>query len=201
MTYSDRLLQSEVASDPILNGAPSSWRPWVLAARCLGLFPVLFLLLLLGCVSDPTPLKKKPVNLPLPSRYSIDELHLLTMPAALNLDQTSGPDAFAVKVYAGSLSYPKPVPIREGTLEILMFDGVLKSGETASVKPLKIWQYTVAELKAHAFNTSIGICYQFTPQWGTNAPQQDRITIVGRYFSPSNAQIVTVPSTVEMNVK
>ena len=72
-----------------------------------------------GCVSD----KKPPPPIPPVVAGTLEQIHMLTSPFAVNMDGMPGPDGIAAKVYAGSESQPRFFPIESGTLEILMFDG------------------------------------------------------------------------------
>jgi hypothetical protein len=73
-----------------------------------------------GCITEGKEQRKiKKLGSP-PPNARITELHLWTMPVGINLDGRPGPDGFSLKVYASGPDYPKPIPLREGVLEILM---------------------------------------------------------------------------------
>src|SRR6185369_2066764 len=78
-----------------------------------------------GCVSDHKQgLQPRPAVSEGSAQSGIHELNLLAIPVALNFDQKPGPDGFIVKVYAGNRRQPKPLPIENGKLEIIMYDGI-----------------------------------------------------------------------------
>jgi hypothetical protein len=156
----------------------------------------LLLALLAGCASRP-PGAAGPSAI---AASPIDEVHLLSVPAALNLDQLPGADGFAVKIFAGNRKQPKPVSVTSGTLEILMFDGVLKDRNPSTAKPLRIWSFSASQLKDHLEKTSIGASYRFTLLWGEAKPAQENITILARYVSTAGATIYSAPSTISVAV-
>ncbi len=155
------------------------------------------LVLTVGCVSG----QKKSAGEPIPQQGPVEELHLLAIPVALNFDQVPGVDGFAVKVYAGSSQVPKSVRIPDGTLEILMFDGLLSGTDFAATPPLRIWTYPAAALKKFEIVTSIGTGYQLTPQWGEAKPTRDKITVVARYTSAGGVTIYSAPSSISAAVR
>ena len=154
------------------------------------LLPALVLTLFLtACAST----DKKPNTSP----ARITEINMLAVPVALNLDSLPGPDSVAVKIYAGNLREAKPVPITTGTLELLMFDGVLKKSSNAPT-PLHVWSYPARELKRYEFKASIGIGYEFTASWTTNKPAAAKVTLISRYVCESGSPIYSAPSTISI---
>ncbi len=162
--------------------------PLGLAVVCLALA------MLSGCASGQkaAPGAKTGPNAP------FDQLQLLCAPVTLDFDQTPGPDGFALRVYAVSTRQSKAVPITKGTLEILMFDGLLKGGGPDSPKPLRTWSYTAQELKGYAYKTAIGTSYGLTPLWGDAKPVQSRITVIARYTSPDGGKLRSAPSVISV---
>jgi hypothetical protein len=102
-----------------------------------------------------------------------------------------------VKIYAGNLREARPIPIVAGTLELLMFDGVLKKSSNAPT-PLHVWSYPARELKRYEFKASIGIGYEFTASWTTNKPAAAKVTLISRYLSESGSPIYSAPSTISI---
>ncbi len=93
---------------------------------------------------------------------------------------------------------PKALPIARGTLELLMYDGLLKLGGSESQKPLRTWSYTADELKDYAYKTVIGTSYGLTPLWGDAKPTENRITVIARYTSPEGVKISSAPSVISV---
>ncbi len=149
--------------------------------------------ILLGCSNTAT--KRPTASSSAPT--SIDKLNLLAAPIALNLDGLPGPDAVAVKIYAGNARNPKPVAITSGTVDLLAFEGLL--GNSTNVPaPFKTWTYTAAELRRMQFKASIGIGYQITAPFNGLKPKADKLTVVGRYRPDESHAIYSSPSTISV---
>jgi hypothetical protein len=166
------------------------------------LFPllscVLALLTSIGCVSD----KKSPPTGPsYGSGRAIDEINVLAFPVAVDVDQVSGPDGFALKVYASGRHSPKPVTIDEGKLDLFMFDGAFGLGNLEREKPLRTWTFTADQLKAFKIQTSIGVGYQLAPLWGQSKPTGSKFTVVIRYSAPNAQPVISEPSIISMGAR
>ena len=148
---------------------------------------------LLGCASP----KVKTPTTPPAEGLAIDQLRLLSVPVALNLDQQPGLDGFCVKVFGVSRSHPKPVPIREGVVEIMMFDGLLPKGTNAP-QPLCTWKYAAEELPQYELKGAVGTGYQLSPLWGEKRPARNRITVFARYLSPAGFTLGSAPSVISI---
>jgi hypothetical protein len=135
------------------------------------------------------------------TRSPIDAIHLLTIPVAVNFDGAPGADGFAIKVYGSRANEPKPVPIPRGVIEILMFDGVVRSAELAELRPLRTWAFEGPVLRDRQYRTSIGVGYQFALAWGDAQPSQERITVLVRYRAPDGRVIPSLPSSISVNVQ
>ncbi|MFO1497711.1 MAG: hypothetical protein U1G07_04840 [Verrucomicrobiota bacterium] len=156
--------------------------------------------LLAGCVSEPK--AKAPVS------HSdgdgggpIDEINLLAIPVALNMDQNPGLDGFVIKVYASNHSRPKPVAIERGKIEILMFDGIPGVTRDAAAQPRRVWTYAAEELKPFEIHTSIGTGYQLAPLWGADEPSGNKITVGVRYTPPQGPAVNSAPSIISVGLK
>lgn len=159
--------------------------PW---PYCLAWLWIGLILLCPSCATSPIASAGKP--------SSIQEINLLSMPMALNLDDTPGADGLAVKIFAISAASPKPVPIPNGKLEILLFDGTTTAGDSYNPDPLHIWTFTADDLKAFMFTKAIGSGYDLLLVWGANQPKQSRVTIVARYTPVKGPPIASGPNAV-----
>ena len=134
----------------------------------------------------------------------IREIHLLTMPMALNLDQIPGADGFAVKIYAIDKDRPKSVSITGGSLEILIYDGVLTLPSLATNTPVSTWRFTSSELSGFAQTTSVGVVYALTPTWGDRKPRRDKITVIACYAPQDQGaaehRVCSLPTTVTVSL-
>jgi hypothetical protein len=86
--------------------------------------------------------------------------------------------------------------LASGTLEVLMFDGVINEQTPSTAKPLHVWTQTAAELKSVAAKTHVGVSYPLTLLWGKNRPSEDVITIASRFIAPDGRAIYSAPSTI-----
>lgn len=146
-------------------------------------------------------LAAEPEGIAVRSRSRIQELHLFTVPSALDLDGKPGPDAFEVRVYASNADKAKGIPITQGSLEIMMWDGVSSSQVSSTNKPLHIWSFKQEELKRNVSQTSLGIGYRLTLRWEQDAPKKDGITIVARFLPTKGSPVYSPPSGIAMGPK
>ncbi len=130
------------------------------------------------------------------SDAGIEEVNVLIAPAALNFDGIPGPDGLSLRVYLGNPREAKYLPLPNGTLEVVMFDGILKPAEMASSQPLHVWSYPADELRAYGQKTSIGVSYVLTPMWGADRPTHNRVTVLVRCVSPQGKKTYSSPTIV-----
>ncbi len=131
----------------------------------------------------------------------INQLHLLVTSVALNLDGKPGADGVGVRLYASRRGEAAALPITQGTLEILMFDGNVPLDEVPQHQPRHTWTYPADKLKPQIQETSVGISYRFAALWGGDQPKSERVTVVARYTGPSGHPIYSAPSSVPVSVK
>jgi len=133
--------------------------------------------------------------------HGIDEVHLFGLPAALNLDNVPGPDAFSVRVFASNSSLAKGVAVRQGALEIVLYDGGYTAGQSMDALPLRTWSFSPQQLKALANENRLGIGYEFTLPWAGTPPKRNRVTVLARYRPPSGNTIVSGPASITLTVR
>jgi len=131
----------------------------------------------------------------------IDSLHVFSVPVALDLNGSPGPDGFGLTLYASSSAYAKGIPITAGTMEIRMFDGALQEDAKTNATPRRVWTFTSADLKQRVVKTSLGTGYRFAPRWEDTPPLQNRITIVANYVSPAGSVVRSAPTTIAVTSK
>jgi len=124
------------------------------------------------------------------------ELHLLTMPVALNLDGAPGPDGVAVKLFANVGNAAKPAPIRSGEIEILLFDGLLTDKNLPALQPAHTWTFTAKELKEFETQAMVGTGYQLTLRWGSFKPKSDRVSIIARHPIGDGRYLYSTPGVI-----
>ncbi|MFM8879791.1 MAG: hypothetical protein ACKOKG_11780 [Verrucomicrobiota bacterium] len=171
-------------------GRRHAWKPLALAALALGLAT--------GCRSgssggdNDAGSRTRAV-----SRSSgILELHLLTMPVALNLDGAPGPDGVAVKLFANVGNAAKPAPIRSGEVEILLFDGLLTGNQSPLPQPAYSWKFTTKELRSFETQAMVGTGYQITLRWGKFQPKSDRVTVIARHPIGDGRYLYSTPGVI-----
>jgi hypothetical protein len=126
----------------------------------------------------------------------IQEINLLSAPAALNFDGVPGPDGLSLRIYAGNAREPKCLAIRSGALEILMFDGMVSAADLATAVPRHVWSYPAGELGRYSQKTSIGFSYLLSPLWGRDKPTKNRVTVVARHRPVQGPTISSAPTVV-----
>ena len=175
-------------------GDTAGWKP------ALRPFAALLLLSLFlaaaGCVTSgpqARPAPKEPS-----SKARVDELDLVAMPVAVNLESKLGLNGIQVKIYAGDLRRPKTQPITEGTLEILMFEGLVGDSFDQTNRCRHLWSFPARDLLTSALTTSVGTGYLFPLAWGKDRPRADKITVVARYLPPQGPVIYSAPSYISI---
>ena len=131
----------------------------------------------------------------------ISVIHLFGMPVALNLDPTPGPDGIGIRIYASAPGVDQGIEIRQGSLEVLMLDGVVTEAQAKAAKPRKVWSFTSTALRSFAGKTSLGSGYQLALRWGKEAPPTSVVTIIARYRSPRGQEVWSTASTVSVLLK
>ncbi len=133
------------------------------------------------------------------SHGGIDSLHVFGVPVALDLDGKPGPDAFGITVYASEGAAARGVAVTSGRVEVLMYDGVLPSGEgstNAVPTPLRQWSLTLLALNQSAIKSSLGVGYRLTPRWDDTPPRRSSITVVVRYLPTRGNPVISAPVTI-----
>ncbi len=154
----------------------------------------LLALLMVGCASDGPRSAGASAGL---SR-EIAQLHLLVFPMAVNLDAIPGRDGIAMKIFAGNPKRDKPFAVKEGTLEVLLFDGLLKSKEDAAA-PFKTWSFPASELRKREFESTIGVGYELTLLWEDGRPKGPRATVMARYVREDGRAVYSAPNPISLN--
>jgi hypothetical protein len=132
------------------------------------------------------------------SAPAIDHVHLICRPAAANFDSEPGPDGIGVTLYASSPAEPKTVRIAEGTLQVLLFDGVVADDAISGLEPFRVWTFTAEDLQQLRFMGSLGVCYPLSLRWGDAKPAQARMTVIARYTPPFGAVLQSAAGVISM---
>jgi hypothetical protein len=143
-----------------------------------------------GCFTS-VPVKAPPEGAARSS--SINGLSLLTMPMAISIHSHSGVDGVAVKIFASSPGQTKSQPIQAGTLDILMFDGIVKEPQTTNGSARHVWSFAASQLAAYKISTAVGAAYTFALSWDNDAPAGDKITLFAHYRPPQGPPVFSAP--------
>jgi hypothetical protein len=178
---------------------PDAQLPAGCGRRRPGRAPAALLLLLLllgswGCGTPARPAKPAPEKASSPP--SVDELDLVTMPVTLNLESKLGVNGVPVKVYAIDYRRPKAQPIHDGTIEVLMFEGLVGDGFDQTNRCRHVWSFPARDLPIYAATTTVGTGYRFPLAWGKDQPRADRITLVARFQTPQGQVVYSAPSYI-----
>ncbi|HNU98348.1 MAG: hypothetical protein KA191_03415 [Verrucomicrobia bacterium] len=128
------------------------------------------------------------------SSSAIDELNLLGLPVAVNLDRRPGADGVVVKLFATSRSSPRAMPLRSGTLELIAYEGT--PSPAALPMPFHRWTFTPAELAHNEFTTVLGTGYRLVLSWMPRSLPSDRVTIIARYHPHKAEPVTSAPSSI-----
>jgi len=131
---------------------------------------------------------------------AVNEIHLFGMPVVANLDSKPGADGFAVRVYITKSGNAKGASVRQGVVEILMFDGVAGGADLSAAAPTQTWKFSASELSRFEEITSLGHGYKFALPW-TNPPKSQHITVVARYLPVKGEPLYSAPSAISTVVK
>ena len=149
-----------------------------------------------GCASDGQRSRPKTTG-----GGRIEELHLFGAPVALRLEGSTEANGVGLRVYASS-RVPKGLAIRSGTLEIMLFDAVLKSpADIQREKPLHVGTLTPADLARLEAETTLGVGYRLALGWREAKPSGESVTIVARYRPARGPVVYSSPSAISLNAK
>lgn len=131
---------------------------------------------------------------------AIDEVHLFGLPMTFNMDANPGADGFAVRIFVTKGGAAKGSPITIGTLEVLMFDGVVSADHVMADQPKQTWRFTPHQLLPLREQTSLGTGYRFALRW-QEPPTHSYITVVARYVPQNGPPVYSAPSAISAAAK
>ena len=130
----------------------------------------------------------------------VDAVHVFGLPVTINMDTRPGPDGFAVRVFLTKNGGAKGTTINNGSIEVLMFDGVLALDEVQTRQPKQLWKFAPKQLSAMREQTSLGNAYRFTLRW-EEPPQHGHITVLARYIPERGQPIYSSPSSITASMR
>ena len=130
----------------------------------------------------------------------VDGVHLFGLPITLNLDGKPGADGFAARVFVTKGGAAKGSKVETGSLEMMMFDGVIGADEVAAKEPDQVWKFTPHQLSPLREESSLGEGYRFTLRWD-KTPTRGHVTVVARYVPVKGGPVYSSPSTIPATIK
>jgi hypothetical protein len=135
------------------------------------------------------------------ARGTITELHVFTVPVALELNGKPGPDGIGVRLYATEGGRARGVLLKSGRLEILMYDGKLDPGAVASREPARSWTFDAGQLRQFEGESSLGVGYQLALDWQPARPKSQAVSVVVKYHPPRGEPLVSSVNAISLAAK
>ncbi len=155
----------------------------------------------LGCTTEPRMEKPRHVERPAPDTGDVGEIHLFGVPIALDVEGKPGQNVLAVKIYASLAGGSQGISIRNGRLEILMFDRPAEGLNPRLDNPSQVWTYEAAGLQEFKMQSLMGIGYQLALKLEDKRPQNKAVAVVARYTSPGGLKLYSGATTISIVTK
>ncbi|MFO8014440.1 MAG: VCBS repeat-containing protein [Phycisphaerae bacterium] len=117
-------------------------------------------------------------------------------PAAVNWDDTPGPDGVQVRLYAFQVARPDPVML-SGTLEFRLYAGRVRGGDP-DAEPLKVWTFAGDDLAVRRFRSLVGWGYAARLGWGGAKPKTPVVSVQAVYRPPDGPEVASAPASIAM---
>lgn len=128
----------------------------------------------------------------------VDRIEILSLPVAINLDNVQGADGVRLQVYLFQYAQAEPVTAA-GTLEFLLFDRKLGSGEAYAAEPFHAWSFQGETLAKYLARSMIGWNYSVELRWGDDKrPASATVTVLVRYTPPAGQPVYSSPVMISM---
>lgn len=166
------------------------------AAKVSYILPAVVALALIGCDAAPKTVGATP---PAPVAVA-DEMLLRASSPAVNWDDDPGPDGLMVRV--DLFRHPGALPVMvKGTLEFILYEGVVASGALSRAKPFRTWRFAGKELEPFRSRSMVGWGYVIRLAWGQQRPGTSSVTLWARYLSPGGQAISDEPVTINTGLR
>jgi len=119
----------------------------------------------------------------------VDKVTLLSMPAPMNMDHTSGADGIRVQVWMFRRSSPEPV-LTNGTLQFLLFEQSIQARQLQSLKPFLRWTFSGDKLDRHCVRSRYGWGYQADLKWGDKLPRSNVVSLAVAHRSADGRRML-----------
>ena len=121
-------------------------------------------------------------------------MELQVNPSPVDWRDDPAPDGFAVQVRLYSGAPVRAVTVT-GTLELLLYRGIVPARRIGQVKPLRTWSFSGKPLRQHARPDLVGCHYVLQLDWGTRPPPAGGVTIIARYRPPGGQWMYSKPNS------
>ncbi len=126
----------------------------------------------------------------------IAEVHLFGLPTALTAVGSSEPNGVGIRVYASAAGGSQGIPIRQGHLDVLVFDQSAEGLNPQTKEPLKTWSFQAADLEPYRATSMMGTGYTLELRWNQVRPKGKVLTVVARYVKPDKSEIYSPPTVI-----
>jgi len=153
-------------------------------------------LLAAGCGADSG--RRTVPATPPPPVDRVDALELwASPPAAVNWDDSPGPDGVQVRLYLFQAVRPEPVMVN-GTIEFRLYAGRIARGGDPAAEPLKVWAFAGEDLAVRRFRSLVGWGYAARLGWGGPKPETSVVSVQAVYRPPDGPEMASAPATIAM---
>jgi len=120
-------------------------------------------------------------------------LELQVKPEPVDWQGDAAPDGLAaqVRLYSGD---PVRAVTVTGTLELLLYEGVVKARHIAQNTPLRTWSFSGQTLRRQARADLVGCHHVLQLPWGPRRPPPGPVTLVARYRPPDGPWTYSEPN-------
>jgi len=161
----------------------TAWRTLLTAAALLALWPA-------GCTGP-----ERVTSTPPQAVGDVDDILVLADPVAANWDGQVGSDGLDVGVLLFRHDRKLPVTVK-GTLELRLYEGVVRAEDLSKARPLRTWRFDSAQLRSLLGRTPAGWGYALRLPWGPNRPATSSVTLTARYIAPSGRTVHAPPVAI-----
>jgi len=129
---------------------------------------------------------------------TVDKVTILTLPAAVNLDDEPGPDGIRIKAMLFQKSNPRPVTVA-GQLDFLLYDRKVSIGELYTERPFHVWSFPAEKLSPYLTRNIVGWGYAMELRWGKHGPKGAVISVAARYTPPDGPAVYSSPVVLSIS--
>lgn len=124
----------------------------------------------------------------------IAAMEMQVVPRPVDWRADPAPDGLQVQIrfYSGQ---PVRAVTVNGTLELLLFQGVVPAGRIAQAKPMRTWSFAGRPLRELAEPDLVGCYHMLRLDWGNLPPPVGSVTLIARYRPPEGQWLYSRPNS------